>query len=243
VDIADLLNPITYEKRLVIFFDVMGWKIHVTAAGNDPEKVGQLALIPRLLKSLPVLQAAGSGEARITSFSDCCVISLPYKREELSRVIYGLSNVFVGAACAGFLLRAGVTVGDIHQDNDLVFGPALNVAHALESNGMYPRIVLDENIPELTDVELVDGMLGKDEFGSFIDPYTLSFLKSDYMRKDSIPDGTVMGLATDKAVTIYTILHFRLRDMLNKAQGEKAKKQVGWLYARVRNQFNKIHGG
>jgi len=243
MDNTDFNSPITYSERLVVFFDVMGWKTLVTDAGSDPVKVGNLSLIPRLLKSSTVLQAVGAGEARITSFSDCCVISLPFKQEELSQVIYGLSNVFVGAALSGFLLRAGVTVGNIHHENDIVFGPALNVAHSLESNGVYPRVILDKSILGLKDVELVEGMLGVDDLGVYVDPYTLEFIKSDYLRKESIPDGTFMGIPTNKAVEIYTNLLLRLEDLLKKADGEKPQKQVNWLYARVRQQHKKILGG
>lgn len=243
MDSSDLTSPITYDERLVVFFDVMGWKSHVSDAGSDPAKVGHLSLIPRLLKSSTILQAAGSGEARITSFSDCCVISLPYKQETLSHVIYELSNVFVGAAVAGFLLRAGVTVGNIHHENDIVFGPALNVAHGLESKGLYPRIILDKNIPALKNVELIEGMLGDDEHGVYVDSYALQFIKSDYLRKETFPEGKFMGMPTNKAVEIYTVLLLRLEAMLCKAEGEKPKKQVDWLYARVRQQHKKILNG
>lgn len=243
MEYSDLTSPITYDERLVVFFDVMGWKSHVLDAGNDPIKIGHLSLIPRLLKSSTILQAAGSGEARITSFSDCCVISLPYKPETLSHVIYGLSNVFVGAAVARFLLRAGVTIGKIHHENDIVFGPALNAAHGLESNGVYPRIILDKSIPALKDIELIEGMLGDDELGAYVDPYALRFIESDYLRKESFPEGTFMGIPTNKAVEIYTVLLLRLEAMLSKAEGEKSKKQVNWLYARVRQQHKGILNG
>lgn len=240
---ADLTSPIAYNERLVVFFDVLGWKSHVTDAGGDPVKVGQLALIPRLLKSSKILQAAGSGEAQITSFSDCCVISLPYKPEELAQVIYGLSNVFVGAAISGFLLRAGVTIGKIHHQDGIVFGPALNTAHGLESSGVYPRVILDPSLPELKDLNLIEGMLGEDEHGIYVDPYTLPFVKSDHLVKDSIPDGTFMGIPTNKAVEIYTSLLLRLESLLENADGGKPKKQVNWLYARVRQQHKTILGG
>jgi hypothetical protein len=243
MDSSDFSSPITYDERLVVFFDVMGWKSHVSDAGRDPVKVGQLSLIPRLLKSSILLQAAGSGKAQITSFSDCCVISLPYKQETLSQVIYGLSNVFVGAAIAGFLLRAGVTVGNIHHENGIVFGPALNVAHDLESKGRFPRIILDKSIPALKNVELIEGMLGEDEYGAYVDPYALQFIKSDYLRKESFPEGKFMGMPTNKAVEIYTVLLLRLEAMLSKAEDGKPKEQVNWLYARVRQQHREILNG
>ena len=243
MDSTEFNSPITYSERLVVFFDVMGWKTLVADAGSDPVKVGNLSLIPRLLKSSTVLQAVGAGEARITSFSDCCVISLPFKQDELSQVIYGLCNVFVGAALSGFLLRAGVTVGNIHHENDIVFGPALNVAHGLESSGVYPRIILDNNIQALKDVDLVEGMLGVDELGVYVDPYTLKFIKSDYLQKESIPEGTFMGIPAEKSVEIYTRLLSRLEVLLNKTEGGKPREQVNWLYARIRQQHKSILGG
>ncbi|WP_397453723.1 hypothetical protein [Pseudomonas sp. NA-150] len=243
MDILDIASPITYSKKLVIFFDVMGWKSHVWAAGSDPAKEGHLALLPRLLKSSNILQAAASGEARITSFSDCCVISVPFDQATLANVIYGLSSVFLGAALSGFLLRAGVTVGEIHHEQDIVFGPALNAAHDLESKGRYPRIILDKGVPDLTNLQLLEGMLGNDEHGTFVDPYALQYVKSDYLKKESLPDGTFMSIPTSKAIEIYTVLLLRLEDMLAKAENEKPKDQVNWLYTRVRRQHKSILGG
>jgi hypothetical protein len=239
---TNLISPITYGERLVVFFDVMGWKAHVLEAGNDPVKIGQLSLIPRLLKSSSVLQAAATGKAQITSFSDCCVISMPYDQASLAQIFYGLCNVFVGAAVSGFLLRAGVTVGQLHHENDIVFGPALNEAHDLESKGVYPRIAVNGKIEELTQLPLLNGMTGIDDIGHFVNPYTLPFVRSEFLKKESFPQGTFMEIPTDKAVEIYTILVGRLEHALANAEG-KAKDQVNWLYARVRQEHKKILGG
>ncbi|MDV5097196.1 hypothetical protein RYH74_07820 [Pseudomonas sp. LSJ-87] len=243
MDNVDLMSPITYDDRLVIFFDVMGWKSHIAWAGDDPFKVGMLSLMPKLLKRSSVLQGAGSSDARITAFSDCCVVSIPFSEESLPQVLYGLSNVFVGAAMAGFLLRAGATIGKLHHENDIVFGPGLNVAHGLESNGFYPRIILDKDVPSLKALQLLEGMKGEDEYGLFVDPFTLPFVKSGYLAKDSYPDGTFMGIPANKATEIYTVLLMRLEEMLGKAGTDKSKKQVNWLYARVRQQHKQILGG
>ena len=83
-------------------------------------------------------------------------------------------------------------------------------------------------------------MLGDDELGAYVDPYALRFIESDYLRKESFPEGTFMGIPTNKAVEIYTVLLLRLEAMLSKAEGEKSKKQVNWLYARVRQQHKGI---
>ena len=243
MDNSDLISPITYDERLVIFFDVMGWKSHIDCAGDDPAKVGMLSLMPKLLKRSSVLQAAGLGDARITSFSDCCVVSVPFSEQSLPQVLYGLCNVFVGAAMAGFLLRAGVTVGKLHHENDIVFGPGLNAAHCLESKGFYPRIILDKEASSLKGLEMLEGMQGEDLRGLFIDPFTLPFVKSGYLAKDSYPDGTFMGIPTNKSTEIYTVLLMSLETMLGKAGTDRAKEQISWAYVRVRQQHKQILGG
>ncbi|WP_440808068.1 hypothetical protein [Pseudomonas syringae] len=238
--ISNLIAPITYEERIVVFFDVLGWKSHISNAGNDPIKIGQLALIPRLLKSSPLLQARGSGEAKITSFSDCCVISLPYKEEFLPQTIYGLSNIFVGSAICGFLLRAGVTIGKLHHQEDIVFGPALNKAYQLESKGVFPRIILDDTIPELNHLNIIPDMLDSDSLGLFVDPYKLSFAKSKHLIKSSFPQDNFMGVATNNGVTLYTLLLLRLEEILAKTEKEEHRTRANWIYARVRQQFTTI---
>ncbi len=34
-------NP-AYERRVVIFCDVLGWRAHIACAGADPEEIGDL---------------------------------------------------------------------------------------------------------------------------------------------------------------------------------------------------------
>jgi len=77
-------------------------------------------------------------------------VSFTADEVDVERFVSGLSQIFLAAATEGFFLRAGVTVGDIYHDENMVFGPALNRAYQLEDAGKYPRIVLDELKPELT---------------------------------------------------------------------------------------------
>lgn len=239
MDSSGLLAPINYEKRIVIFFDVLGWKSHIQDAGDDPDKVGRLALLPKILQSLPVLQAAEAGspsDVRITSFSDCCVISVPYDESALPSIIYGLSNTFIGSALMGFLLRAGVTIGNLYHEGDIVFGPAMNRAYSLESTGVYPRVVLDPDIPSFSNLNLFEGMILKCDCGLFVDPYTLSFVRSEYCQ-NPIANEKFMVVDTDKALTLYTMLQQSLESILGKAKTEEHRKRANWPYARVRSQL------
>ena len=146
---------VSYERRVVVFFDILGWKEHVLNAGSDPVKI---TAITKLLKVFggDEIKALNSDNQRLTSFSDCVVISCLESEVNLSNFIFGLSKIFLGAAKEGFFLRAGVTIGDICHREDMVFGPALNRAYLLESAGNYPRIVLDNEIEVLRDFKCAE---------------------------------------------------------------------------------------
>jgi hypothetical protein len=118
-------------------------------------------------------------------------------------------------------------VGDIHHSNDVVFGPALNVAHHLKSNGFYPRIIIDKDVADLSDCELIDGMRDEDEAGAYIDPYWLKFIRSDFVNKKPIPDSRFLGIPGDKAVELYTALLMSLEGLYERAGAGKPEKQLG----------------
>lgn len=169
---------IDYERRVVCFFDILGWKQHIDDAGNDPQKIARLTLLPKIFASDGIKALDGKNQ-RLTSFSDCVVISCLETEVNLSNFIFGLSNIFLAAASEGFFLRAGVTIGNIYHDKDMVFGPALNRAYILESTGDYPRIILDEKVSKLREM---DGF--KQEGKTlYIDPYECVLLNGSIPRE------------------------------------------------------------
>lgn len=239
MNLSELNNPIIYEERLVVFFDVMGWRSKIVAAGDDPIKIGKLAVIPKLLKQ-SVLINGGNGPGALTSFSDCCVISIPFSPELVPHFLYQLSTIFVGAALEGFLLRAGVTVGKLNHVDDVVFGPALNRAYELECGGTYPRIMLDREIPTLNTPDIIADMVSQDDKGVFVNPFRLSFLKSEHCNKNEIPDERFWGIEVDKSKFLLAVLLGQLEKLLDETTHEKHRDQVNWLYLRIRNEFKNI---
>ena len=86
-------------------------------------------------------------------------------------------------------------------------------------------------------------MLDSDSLGLFVDPYKLSFAKSKHLITSSFPKDDFMGVATDNAVTIYTLLLLRLEEILAKTEKDEHRTRANWVYARVRQQFKTILGG
>ncbi|MDR6957254.1 hypothetical protein J2W43_001230 [Pseudomonas brassicacearum] len=224
-----ILEPINYEVRLVCFFDILGWKSHIDKAGTDPTQLTRLAFLPRILSSGFVKSLSTGSNNKVTSFSDCAVLSIPYDENEVAKFVQGLCSIFVGGAINGFFVRAGVTVGNLYHDDQLVFGPALNKAYFLESTGKYPRIILDRDIEEF---QHLSGVNVRDEEGTlFIDPFSIStFRKSCENTVYPLPekmDGMALYVATEELV----------RREMEGASSEHVKNKFEWLYKRMRHEL------
>ena len=140
---ADFEREVGYERRIVIFYDLLGWRSKINDAGTSPAEIGNLRRA--VLMHSRMMRARDRGPIQTSTFSDNVVIS----------AMGALAPDMVGAAAAiqvsslqqGFLLRGGIAVGDIYHDNEVVFGPALNRAYELESQiADYPRVVLDPEV-------------------------------------------------------------------------------------------------
>ncbi len=97
-------------------------------------------------------------------FSD----NIVFAQEIISEnIVYQVFNfiLFVSAylhqsLLAGFLVRGGITIGDLYIDNTFVSGKALIKAYQLESQiAIYPRVVVDFDVFGI--LSLVDDMIRK----------------------------------------------------------------------------------
>src|SRR5262249_38475042 len=146
--VADLQREARYERRVVIFYDVLGWRAHIERAARKRE---DLNLLRRMaLKMVRAPRMKKDLEIKVSTFSDNVVISQK-PGPHTPMLLMQMAIFQLGSAINGFLLRGGVTVGDLIHEDEIVFGPGLNRAYHLESKvANYPRFVLDpECIKEL----------------------------------------------------------------------------------------------
>lgn len=138
--LANFYKDPAYERRLVIFYDVLGWRSHIKAARRDVKKIGELRrLILQHGRSWPLRTNL---DVKISTFSDNVVISQPLNGTE-PLLLTQMAFFQVAAAMNGFLLRGGITVGDLVHDDECVFGPGLNRAYQLESEkALFPRLAV-----------------------------------------------------------------------------------------------------
>lgn len=164
-------KKVTYEKRIVAFIDILGFKDIVKDSESDPSKIELLYSALHFLKvwetserwNLELVEIEEDaqkrgvhnfdirGKTNSTSFSDSIVVSVKVDdniNEMCSTLIVNLA--FIGAVLLekGILFRGGITIGNIvHRENGTVFGQALIDAYFLESkSAKFPRIILSDKI-------------------------------------------------------------------------------------------------
>lgn len=139
----------SYERRLILFVDFLGFKEIVDRTATDPEALRKLLWAMQQLRAIG--DDAMSKSQRFQQFSDCVVLS--FKVKEPSGVFYLLNDIGLATitlASAGFLLRGAVTVGDLYHDDDFLVGPAMVRAYELESRtAKFPRIIIDPDALEV----------------------------------------------------------------------------------------------
>lgn len=148
-------ESLQYQNRVVAFLDILGWRQAVLSEGNHVVKMlgktlAQLQGVTshfNSLRKLPPEDQKWPGDPVMTQFSDCLVFSAEsnsHGREALQNALLILTSNLIQF---GFLLRGGITRGDLFHDSGLVYGPALIEAYELESKvALAPRVILSKEL-------------------------------------------------------------------------------------------------
>lgn len=151
-------SALYYQNRIVAFLDILGWKAAILSTGQQ-----HMDVVKVLGKTLAALQGVTShfnslsallpekkkwpGNPVMTQFSDSVVISVDDDRCGRDSLQDALSVLTSNLIQFGFLLRGGITRGELFHDGSLVFGPALIEAYELESKcASGPRIILSKDL-------------------------------------------------------------------------------------------------
>lgn len=160
-----------YEKRLLAFIDILGFKEIVIQSEKETYKIELLYEVLNYLKTWEIskswdlkfveieedAQKKGvsnfdiRGKTNTTCFSDSIVVSVKVQddiNEMASTLIVNLAYIGSVLLEKGILFRGGITVGNIiHHENGTVFGQALIDAWQLESqSAKFPRIILSNKL-------------------------------------------------------------------------------------------------
>lgn len=165
------IDTVKYQRRIVAFIDILGFKDIVKQSEADPTKIELLHSVLdylkdwekpdkwewKLVESERAPQHQGiekfdiRGKTNSTSFSDSIVVSVKVDdnvNQMTSTLIANLAYIGAILIEKGILLRGAITIGNIiHNDNGTVFGQGLIDAYLLESkSAKYPRIILSDKL-------------------------------------------------------------------------------------------------
>lgn len=164
-------KELKYERRLIAFIDILGFKDIVKQSETDTSKIELIYSVLEYLKDwektekwdLKFVEIEESaqykgvnnfdlrGKTNTTTFSDSIVVSVKVDdnvNEMASTLIVNLAYIGTVLLEKGILFRGGLTIGNIiHVDNGTVFGQGLIDAFMLETrSAKYPRIVLSDKL-------------------------------------------------------------------------------------------------
>jgi hypothetical protein len=144
-----------YETRFLAYIDILGWSEACTV---DSPRLAEAAEVlhgeayhqsrryrDELEKEMPGRVNPLYLKVEIGAFSDNFVMSKPV---DLGDRIFSISATCRRLLKLGFLTRGAVTMGQVHHRDNVVFGPALIEAVALEKEAVYPRILCSEGVLE-----------------------------------------------------------------------------------------------
>jgi hypothetical protein len=234
-------NPI-YQRRVVVFYDFLGWKNHITEAGLAPANLRALRQL--ILRHTRMLAVKTELAVRASSFSDNMVVTqVPDDRTKM--LVQHLANIQLASALVGFLVRGAITVGNVVHDDEVVFGPGLNRAYELETTvAKYPRIILDPDVKKefagLGPIVVVENGV------QFLDPFRSFYVEALKKAEQEDPANVAAaGLPPPQNVfkkyakDFLDDILYTLEDKLKKPTDDAAFEKIAWLYDRVAKQVGK----
>jgi hypothetical protein len=133
--------PANYEEYIVTFLDILGFRDLITT--RSAEEVDQIIKLTRRHAADEKGEQKELG-LRTVAFSDS-VIRMR-KASETSGLFFELMDLLhaqAGLLGYGVLVRGGIALGKVFQEEDRIFGPGFVEAYELESKvAVYPRIVV-----------------------------------------------------------------------------------------------------
>jgi hypothetical protein len=233
----------SYQKSIVVFLDILGFKDKIQRSGSDPRKVQAIYRMlheaqevasffeKRKAKALRSLKK----DFQSRMFSDTIVISHPEISDDLFRIIAGIVMSFqMLTIIHGSFLRGAVVFGDLYKRRDVIFGPAIIRAYEMEHLAVWPRVIIDPSVLDKPSQGLRSAhFLLRDEDGL---PY-MDYLKEAFMRH------LVLRQRFKRRVTKPESLLLKHRQAILKAmniEGDKSNLNILTKYHAVAVYHNRV---
>lgn len=157
-----------YEIRIVAFIDILGFKniLNDTMTKDNSYNQRNINNIVSAIKSIrevwdmdetkykKYITSEGvikNSKKRITMFSDCVLISFPYKEpSQVFETLLELQWMIMRLVKHKIICRGGIAVERVIHNSKVMFGPAIVEAYSLENkSAKYPRVILSKEVIKL----------------------------------------------------------------------------------------------
>jgi hypothetical protein len=139
-----------YTQRYVAFIDILGFSQIVSQTGQR----GAIFDADSLVEILTDMGArfeeqdtAFGDDFKFQTFSDSIVMSEAASGEGFEHLTRSIRSLTIEMLSSGLLIRGGISKGQLHHDEKVMFGPAFLEAYRIESTiANYPRVVLSRDV-------------------------------------------------------------------------------------------------
>jgi hypothetical protein len=246
----DKWNNCQYTKSIVAIIDVMGIKRWF---GEESDYIKQMQMYKAWdfiiassqLKEVKqdLYEKYGDFPLKYSILSDCVVVSVDVDVPEAFSKIFLFLRVFINSMLTDlttpFMTRGAIVIGDIFQESNIIFGPALIKAHYMEKNIAvnFRHIIDKEDFTSFREYKdelgqnILDVLFYEADDGYYCFDYLKSYLFYVDNRLTVYPDSDAekIGIATLKR--IYELIE----DEINNNKDKRVAKKYKWM----RNYFNK----
>ncbi len=243
-----MVNKAVYEKRIVAFVDILGFRTMIEDSKTDIE------LRWKIKKAVEIIRESARADVdysvrKVSTFSDSAVISYGVKTSSLFYILLDIIHLQLGLGALGIVIRGGIAIGDCYHDGNIIFGPAMNEAYRLEQDvAKWPRVVImadtlrqglretiDRNpYGKKYDIEEIRGLLKEDAYNEEADNHELFFV--DFLRQSDelidFGDEYFNWLRDFRVFLIASLNRYspKNEDLENsKAEADRVFKKYRWL--------------
>jgi hypothetical protein len=135
----------TYEDRVVAFIDILGFR-HLVARGKVREILKAMDIIRN---RLVLIEGVRQASLKTIQFSDSIIFSASNDDDGIVHITHFVSLLASELFLNGIWCRGAITLGKMHHQGNVAFGPAVVDAVDMESQlAVYPRVLVTDTLAE-----------------------------------------------------------------------------------------------
>lgn len=215
----------------IVYLDLLGTTSKIIKDAHDSYLRDIYALYNsvQIFNKHEAFSPYGFNDIKVKIFSDNIILAIELNTgNDISRISNLLSFTSLMQINAiihhSWLMRGGITLGDLFLDDLLVWGPGLVRAYKLESNfAIYPRIVIDPIINSFITNELREEKIWDSLFLEDIDGWSYLNFLNYYNSQDAQGNDHREKLLKDSFDKLLSSI-----ELSDKTYDEKAYQKVQW---------------